>query len=235
MERNAACRFRTPRKRQHLLLTLPRSPHPENILISKGFLQSEVLGKVYVLEGGGVRGEVFGKVRGEVFGEVSGLALLRHSEQKKVSARLQPEIPTALHSKRGESSWKNFSMTRFWREIPADMILAHNSVCWWVQQEHCCPQEVFGELVALERLNVQLCFGFALTGECDCHLGPGDHVMPEQCRDDSQVQLSSVRCAMGCRQGSALWDTNLDFTLSFIHTKHIQAILQLAVPKCKPL
>ena len=58
------------------------------IFISKGFLQSEGLGEVSVLEGG------------------SGLVLLGHSEQKKPQQKLQPQIPMALHSKTGEISGK---------------------------------------------------------------------------------------------------------------------------------
>ena len=57
----------------------------------KGFLQSEVLGEVSFLGGGGaVRGEVFREVCREVFHEVFGLVLLGHSEQKELQQKLQP-------------------------------------------------------------------------------------------------------------------------------------------------
>ena len=68
--------------------------------LGKGFLQSKVLGEVFVLEVGPVRGEVFGEVWGEVFGKVFGLVLLGHSEQKRTSA----QIRMALQSKTGKHS-----------------------------------------------------------------------------------------------------------------------------------
>ena len=67
---------------------------PGEIRVCKGFLQSEVLGEVGVLEGRR-SGRSFGEVWDEVFGEVFGLVLLQHSEQKEEDFRkkLQPEIP----------------------------------------------------------------------------------------------------------------------------------------------
>ena len=55
-------------------------------IIAKGFLRTEVLGEVCVLEGGSL-----GRRFGEVFGEVFGLVLLGHSEQKKFSLKLHPQ------------------------------------------------------------------------------------------------------------------------------------------------
>ena len=51
-----------------------------SVTLSKGFLQSEVLGEVSVLEWG----EGFREVCRELFREVFGLVLLGHSEQKKL-------------------------------------------------------------------------------------------------------------------------------------------------------
>ena len=71
-------------------------------MVSKGFLQSEVLGEVCVLEGA-------------VRGEVLGLALLGHSESKSyLQQKLQPRISMALRSKAGGNIGKHFT-TRFCR------------------------------------------------------------------------------------------------------------------------
>ena len=69
---------------------------------SKGFLQSEDLGEVSVLDGGQFGAKFLAKFAAKFFNEVFGLVLLGHSEQKK----LQCEIPMTLHSKTGEISGK---------------------------------------------------------------------------------------------------------------------------------
>ena len=83
-------------------------------ILSKGFLQSGILGEVCVLEGGSLGrrflakfgGDVSGDVWGEVFAEVFGLVLLGHSK------KLQPKISVALHSKTGENSGKHLMTHR---------------------------------------------------------------------------------------------------------------------------
>ena len=87
-----------------LFLAQPRG-FPEDL--SKGFLQSEVLGKVCVLEEGSP-----GRSLGRSFWR-SFRAWFDSEEQK-----LQPRSPTALHSKTAENSGENF-MTGFCRDPPA--------------------------------------------------------------------------------------------------------------------
>ena len=92
-------------------------------LVNKGFLQSEVLGDVCVLEWGAVWGEVFG----EVWGEVYGLVLLGDTEQEKLQQKLQPKISMALQSKADENTGRNFMM-RFGGGPPPTL-----GVCSWSQ------------------------------------------------------------------------------------------------------
>ena len=62
----------------------------------------------------GVLGEVLGEVWGKVFGEVFRACSAGTFRANKHQQKLQPQIPTALHSKTGENSGKNI-MTRFCR------------------------------------------------------------------------------------------------------------------------
>ena len=76
------------------------------------------MGEVFLLKGGSPD-EVFGKVCTKVFGEVSRLVLLRMYRAKEIQQNFHPRNPTALHSKIGENSGKNF-MTRFCKGTPAN-------------------------------------------------------------------------------------------------------------------
>ena len=76
--------------------------------LSEGFLQSEVLGEVSVLA----------KFEAKFLAKFSGLFCWDIQGRKKFSKKLQPKIPTTLHSKTGEYSGNNF-MTRFCRGNPA--------------------------------------------------------------------------------------------------------------------
>ena len=76
--------------------------------LAKGFCRAKFWAK-FTFWRGAVRSKVFGEVWADVFGEVFGLVLLGHSEhKKKLQQKLQPRKPTALHSKSGENSGKNF-------------------------------------------------------------------------------------------------------------------------------
>ena len=73
-------------------------------MLAKGFLQSEVLCKVYVLEEA-VRGEVFGEVWGEVFGEVFGLVCLDiQSRNNKIQLISSPKLLRLC----AQQNWRNF-------------------------------------------------------------------------------------------------------------------------------
>ena len=79
-------------------------------MLSKGFLQREVLGEVSVLEGGQFGAKFFAKFGGEVFHEVFGFVSLGHSEQKNFCKNVSPKFQWLCTAKlkkfQGKTSWR---------------------------------------------------------------------------------------------------------------------------------
>ena len=90
--------------------------------LSKGFLQSEVLGEVSVLEGGSSGRSFSRSLPSEVFHEVFGLVLLGHSEQtKKTSAATKKTSALNSHDPAQQTfraKKKNFSKKNFSPKFP---------------------------------------------------------------------------------------------------------------------
>ena len=142
------------------LSNLMQKKHQQRISAERSFGWSVRVG------GRAVRGEVFVcEVWGEVLGDF-GLVLLGHSEQinEKLQQKLQPKIPTALHSKTDENSGNDFMM-RFCKgtHAPGKRCSAscqtrdwgrdnsfwgppviwhcpwwHDCWSWWQRQSYCC-------------------------------------------------------------------------------------------------
>ena len=98
-----------------------RSPKRNSCFTSKGFLQNEVVGEVCVLERGS-SGRSFWRSLGRSFWLSFGAYFAGTFRAKHFQQKLQPKLPTGLHSKTGENSGIN-EMMRFCRGTPPTVSL----------------------------------------------------------------------------------------------------------------
>ena len=93
-----------------------------HLSLAKGFCRVKFWAK-FAFWKGAVPGEVFGEVWAEVCGKVSSLFCWDIQTKKEIQIKFQPRKPTALHSKTGKYSGKDF-ITRLCRGTLAESFLA---------------------------------------------------------------------------------------------------------------
>ena len=95
------------------------------VWVSKGFLQSEVLGEVSVLEGRQFRAKFLPKCSAKFFTKFSGLFCWDIQTKKIFSENFSPEFPWLCTAKLEKKSGKNF-MTRFCRGTLANVWVSYS-------------------------------------------------------------------------------------------------------------